>query len=57
MILVTVKEDKMNKCCPCDMCEHIIQKYKVRKVINYYNSDPDTDSDSNTDSNIDYDTE
>ena len=39
MILVTVKEDKMNKCCPCEMCGRIIKKYKVRKVINYYNSD------------------
>jgi hypothetical protein len=33
----------MNKCCPCDMCAHIIRKYKVRRVINYYNSDTGND--------------
>ena len=37
LILVTIKNNKLNKCCPCDMCNHIIKKYKVRKVINYYN--------------------
>jgi len=37
LILVTIKNDTLNKCCPCSMCEHIIKKYKVRKVINYYN--------------------
>lgn len=39
LILVTVSNENVLKHCkPCDMCAHIIKKYKVRKVLCCYNT-------------------
>lgn len=38
-ILILIKltgSGELKQCEPCKMCSHIIKKYKIRKVINYY---------------------
>ena len=38
MILVLLGSDnKLKACKSCNMCCHIINKYKLRKVLVYYN--------------------
>jgi hypothetical protein len=39
-ILVLIKLDNQNKCIygsPCDMCNNIIKKYKIKKIISIIN--------------------
>ena len=34
LILVSIDENgSIKQCKPCDMCQHIIKKYKIRRVV------------------------
>ena len=38
LILVSISSDgRLIKCCSCSKCQHIINKYKIKNVIVYYN--------------------
>jgi hypothetical protein len=36
LILVLISGDKLKLCKPCNMCNHIIDKYKIKNVVVFY---------------------